>query len=33
MSDVTGLGHLGKPIYEEAKKRGIRFAKSSEPIV
>ncbi|MES2730773.1 MAG: nicotinamidase [Bacteroidota bacterium] len=25
MSDVTGLGHLGKPIYEEAKQRGIRF--------
>ncbi len=33
MSDVTGLGHLGKPIYEEAKRRGIRFAKSSEPII
>ncbi|MCU0391163.1 MAG: nicotinamidase [Thermoflexibacter sp.] len=33
MSDVTGLGHLGAPIYEEAKKRGIRFAKTTEAIV
>lgn len=33
MSDVTGLGHLGAPIYEEAKKCGIRFAKSTEAIV
>jgi nicotinamidase/pyrazinamidase len=32
MSDVTGLGHLGAPIYEEAKRRGIRFAKSTENI-
>ncbi len=32
MSDVTGLAHLGAPIYEEAKKRGIRFAKSDEMI-
>jgi nicotinamidase/pyrazinamidase len=32
MSDVTGLGHLGAPIYEEAKRRGIRFAKSTEVI-
>lgn len=33
MSDVTGLGHLGAPIYEEAKRRGIRFAKSTDMIV
>lgn len=33
MSDVTGMGYLGEPIYEAAKKRGIRFAKSSEAIV
>jgi nicotinamidase-related amidase len=32
MSDVTGLGHLGEPIYEKAKKRGIRFATSKEVI-
>jgi nicotinamidase-related amidase len=30
MSDVQGLGHLGDPIYEKARKMGIRFAKSSE---
>lgn len=30
MSDVPGLGHLGDPIYEEARKRGIRFAKTTE---
>jgi nicotinamidase-related amidase len=29
MSDVTGLGHLGEPIYAEAKAKGIRFAVSS----
>ncbi|WP_448519329.1 nicotinamidase [Rhodoflexus sp.] len=28
MSDVTGLGHLGEPIYAEAKAKGIRFADS-----
>ncbi len=28
MSDVTGLGHLGQPIYEEAKKRNVRFVDS-----
>lgn len=33
MSDVTGLGYLGTPIYEEAKKRGIKFAKSTDAIV
>jgi nicotinamidase-related amidase len=27
MSDVPNLGHLGQPIYEEAKKRNIRFAR------
>lgn len=30
MSDVAGLSHLGTPIYEKAKKLGIRFAKSTE---
>jgi len=30
MSDVTGLGHLGAPIYEKAKKLGIRFSKTTE---
>lgn len=30
MSDVTGYSHLGTPIYEAAKKRGIQFAKSTE---
>ena len=30
MSDVTGLGHLGEPIYAEARQRGIAFAKTSE---
>lgn len=29
MSDVTGLGHLGEPIYERAKKLGIRFEKGA----
>jgi nicotinamidase/pyrazinamidase len=28
MSDVTGLSHLGQPIYDKAKQMGIRFAKS-----
>ncbi|TAH20095.1 MAG: isochorismatase family protein [Cytophagales bacterium] len=32
MSDVTGLGHLGTPIYEAAKQRGIKFAKSTDAI-
>jgi nicotinamidase-related amidase len=30
MSDVSGLGHLGTPIFERAKKMGIRFAKSTD---
>ncbi len=30
MSDVTGYSHLGTPIYEEAKKRGIQFVKSTK---
>ncbi len=30
MSDVTGLGHLGDPIYAKAKSMGIRFAKSTD---
>lgn len=28
MSDVTGLSHLGTPIYQKAKAMGIRFAKT-----
>jgi len=28
MSDVPNLGHLGQPIYDEAKKRNIRFVNS-----
>ena len=28
MSDVTGLGHLGDPIYREAQARNIRFMAS-----
>ncbi|MBK8472541.1 MAG: nicotinamidase [Sphingobacteriales bacterium] len=30
MSDVTGMGHLGQPIYNEAQQRGIRFAKTTD---
>jgi nicotinamidase-related amidase len=30
MSDVPNLGHLGQPIYEEAKRRGIRFITSDK---
>jgi nicotinamidase/pyrazinamidase len=30
MSDVTGLGHLGAPIYSKAKAMGIKFAKSTD---
>ncbi|MDJ1504694.1 nicotinamidase [Xanthocytophaga agilis] len=30
MSDVTGFGYLGDPIYAEARKAGIPFMKSSE---
>jgi len=30
MSDVTGLGHLGRPIFEKAEKSGIRFIKSTD---
>jgi nicotinamidase/pyrazinamidase len=30
MSDVTGLGFLGDPIYAKAMEMGIRFAKSTE---
>jgi nicotinamidase/pyrazinamidase len=29
MSDVTGLGHLGQPIYQQAKQQGIQFANST----
>ncbi|MBD2702584.1 isochorismatase family protein [Spirosoma sp. BT702] len=28
MSDVTGLGHLGQPIYAEAQSRKVRFMES-----
>jgi nicotinamidase/pyrazinamidase len=30
MSDVSGLGHLGTPIYDEARRLGIRFSTTSE---
>ncbi|MCU0352839.1 MAG: nicotinamidase [Cytophagales bacterium] len=30
MSDVTGLGHLGDPIYAEARQRGIAFVTAAE---
>ncbi len=30
MSDVSGLGHLGTPIYEEARRRGIRFTETTK---
>lgn len=30
MSDVTGLGHLGEPIYAEARKKGLLFAKATD---
>ncbi|WP_420151382.1 nicotinamidase [Spirosoma sp.] len=29
MSDVAGLGHLGDPIYAEARNRKVRFVESS----
>ncbi|MGF7218002.1 nicotinamidase-related amidase [Spirosoma lacussanchae] len=29
MSDVSGLGHLGEPIYREARARGVQFAEST----
>jgi hypothetical protein len=30
MSDVEGLGHLAKPIYEALRAQGAHFVKSSE---
>ena len=33
MSDVTGLGYLGSPIYDEARSRGIHFVKAAEVIL
>lgn len=30
MSDVPNMGHLADPIYAEAKKKGLRFAKSTD---
>ncbi len=33
MSDVPGLGHLGIPIYEAARKQGIRFAKAADIVL
>lgn len=33
MSDVPDLGHLGEPIYQEAKKQGLRFVKSEDIIL
>ena len=33
MSDVTGLGFLGEPIYAEAKAKGIRFVNSGDIVM
>jgi nicotinamidase/pyrazinamidase len=33
MSDVPNMGHLGTPIYEEAKKRGLKFAKTTDVVM
>jgi selenophosphate synthase len=33
MSDVTGMGHFGTPIYEAAKQKGIRFETTKTAIV
>ncbi|MCU0444952.1 MAG: isochorismatase family protein [Microscillaceae bacterium] len=30
MSDVPNMGHLGKPIYDEAKQKGVRFVASDQ---
>jgi nicotinamidase/pyrazinamidase len=30
MSDVPNLGHLGAPIYAEAKRQGIRFGQTTD---
>jgi nicotinamidase-related amidase len=33
MSDVTGMGHFGTPIYEAAKQKSIRFETTKTAIV
>ncbi|MCS6821543.1 MAG: nicotinamidase [Microscillaceae bacterium] len=33
MTDVPNLGHLGEPIYTEARQKGIRFAKIQEIVL
>lgn len=33
MSDIPTMEHLGTPIYEEARKKGIRFAKANEEMI
>ena len=30
MSDVPGLGHLGTPIFNEAREKGLRFVQSED---
>jgi nicotinamidase-related amidase len=30
MSDVTGLGHLGEPIYAQARTAGLQFVKAGD---
>lgn len=30
MSDVTGLGHLGEPIYAEARRKGLQYIHAAE---
>jgi hypothetical protein len=32
MSDVSGLGHLGEPIYTEARSQGLRFARATDVV-
>lgn len=33
MSDVNGLGHLGEPVYNRARKMGIEFVKSTDVVL
>jgi hypothetical protein len=32
MSDVSGLGHLGQPIYEAARQMGVRFVTTGHQV-
>jgi len=33
MSDVPNMGHLGEPIYQQAKNVGVRFANAAELVL